>query len=276
MHGLPDCVVSSEREGNITHPPARLAPRQGLLNLPHRFNELHGIVVVLLDPCGHGQHVNVKNNVLRHESRFLRQKLISPSTDLHLPRLFRCLPCLIKSHDNDRRPIASRFTGLFQKHLLPLFQADRIDDWLSLDTLQTRLQDGPLRAVQDQRDARNLRLATYKIQKVRHAGLPVQKGLVKVDVDHVRAGLHLLPGHRHRLVEFPIPNQTRKLRGSGDIGSLSNRGEGSSCSNRVGFQPGQGRGWSGRTGDPRGHTCDGFSYRGNVIRRRPTAPSHHV
>ena len=46
-------------------PPLTLAPRQMLLDPPRRLDEIHRIIVVLLDPGRHRQDVRIENNIGR-------------------------------------------------------------------------------------------------------------------------------------------------------------------------------------------------------------------
>ena len=180
MHRLPNCRVSAKGEGYVAQPATRFTSWHRFFDFTNRLNKLHRIVVVLLNTCRHGQYIRIKNNILRRNSRFLRQQLIGSSADRHLPLRIRRLPLLIKRHDNNRRTIPANFFCLLQKYFLTLLKADRVHDRFSLNTLQPSLNYRPLRAVQNKGNARDFWLTPDEMKKARHACLPVQKSLVEI------------------------------------------------------------------------------------------------
>ena len=151
MHRLPDRVVAPEGEGNIADSPARFAARQGLFDFTDGLDELHRVPVVLFNARGHGQDVDVEDDILRGKSGFFGQKPVGPSADFHFSLPIGGLALLIKGHHDDRGSIAAGLPGLFQKSLLAFLKADRVHHRLALDTLQTGLKNRPFGAVQYQR-----------------------------------------------------------------------------------------------------------------------------
>ncbi len=98
---------------------------------------------------------------------------------------------------------------------------DGIDDALALDALQPGLDHRPLRAVDHDRHARDVRLARDEVEELRHRRLAVEHALVHVDVDDLRAALDLLLGHGQRLLVVAREDQLGKLRRAGDVGALA-------------------------------------------------------
>ncbi len=276
MHRLPDRVVPPEGEGDIADPAARLAPGQGLLDLPDRLDELHRIPVVLLNARCHGEDVHVKNDVLRGKSRLLGEKPVGPAADRHLPLAVRRLSLFIKRHDDDRRPVPADLPGLFEKRPLPLLQADRIHHRFALHAPETGLQHRPLGTVQNQRHPGNFRFAGHQVQEPCHARFAVQERLVEIDVDQVRPRLHLLAGHRHGFVKFSLLDQGGKPGRTGDIGPLPDRGERTARADRIRLQPAQYRGRRGRLGHPRRQPPHPTGDGRNVLRGRSATAAHHV
>ena len=110
--------------------------------------------------------------------------------DLALDRVG--LPRLVERHDDDAGAVAADEARLLQEVLFAFLQADRVDDRLALDALEARLDHRPLRAVDHDRHARDLRLGRDVVQERRHRLLGVEHAFVHVDVDDVRAAAHLV------------------------------------------------------------------------------------
>src|SRR5205814_8308811 len=66
------------------------------------------------------------------------------------------LALLVKRHHDDRGAVAVDRPRLAEEILFAFLEADRVDDPLTLDALETRLEDRPLRSVHHDRQARNL------------------------------------------------------------------------------------------------------------------------
>ena len=81
--------------------------------------------------------------------------------------------------------------------------------------------DRPLRAVDHERDARDLRLGGDVVQEVGHRPLGVEHAFVHVDVDQVRAAAHLIERHLRRAGVVARPDQPREPRRAGDVGPLA-------------------------------------------------------
>ncbi len=128
-----------------------------------------------------------------------------------------------------------------KKCFFALFQADRVDDRLALHAFQARFDDRPLRAVDHDRHAGNLRLGGQQIQKLRHHRFAVEQGFVEVHVEHIRAALDLLPGHAQSGFEVAVFNEPGEFLRAGDIGPLADHREIRFRPNRERFQPAQPR-----------------------------------
>ncbi|OPZ73175.1 MAG: hypothetical protein BWY82_01205 [Verrucomicrobia bacterium ADurb.Bin474] len=75
-------------------------------------------------------------------------------------------------------------TGMIAENILALLEADRIHDALALETLQPRLDHAPLRAVNHDRNPRQIGLGSDQVQEAGHAGLPIQHSFVEIHIDH--------------------------------------------------------------------------------------------
>ena len=87
------------------------------------------------------------------------------------------------------------------------------------------LQDRPLRAVDHDRHAIDVRLGGDQVQEARHHGFAVQQGVVHVHVDHAGAGFHLLARNGHRLVELLFANQAGEAARTRDVRPLAHHDE---------------------------------------------------
>jgi len=92
---------------------------------------------------GDGEDVQVEDHVLRRKPHFLRENVIRTSADLDLPLVAFGLAVFVERHHDSSRPVSPDDADPLPEELRTILKADRIDDPLSLQTLQTRLNDGP-------------------------------------------------------------------------------------------------------------------------------------
>jgi hypothetical protein len=209
----------NEKE-TLETPPEICAPAAGANPLAG-LDEVDGVVVVLFDAGGDGEDVRVEDDVLGRESRLLGEQLVGARADFGLARVGVGLPASSKGHHHHRRTVAARQPRLAQEFGLAFLHRDRVDDALALDALEAGLDDLPFRRVDHDRHARDVRLAGDQLEEALHRRLRVEHRLVHVDVDHLRAVLHLLAGDRQRIVEAAFENHPREGPRAGDVGPLA-------------------------------------------------------
>ena len=214
-------VVPAEAEGHIRHAARHLGARQVLLDPAGGVDEVHRVVVVLLDAGGNGKNIGVEDDVLGRKVHLVHQHPVGPLADLDLAGVGIGLAFFIKRHHHCRRTIAAQEFGLTLELVQALFHADGVHHRLALHAAQARLNHAPLGAVDHDGHARDVRLRGNQVQESHHGGLAVEHGLVHVDVDDLRAVFHLLTRHRQRLLELPVQNHARKGLGAGDVGALA-------------------------------------------------------
>jgi hypothetical protein len=90
------------------------------------------------------------------------------------------------------------------------FQRDRIDDRLALHAFQACLDHFPLRRVDHDRHARDVRFGGDQVQEAHHGRFRIEHGLVHVDVDDLRTVLDLLARDRKRFVELIVQDHAGK------------------------------------------------------------------
>ena len=222
MHCLAHRVVAAEGKRDVAHSARNLHQRHRRLDLPGGLDEVEGVAIVLLNAGGNGEDVGVEDDVLRRKADLFSEQFVGAAADGDLAVGFGCLSLLVKSHHHHCGPIPAHEPSLPEEFGLPLLQADRIDDPLSLHALQPRLQHAPSRAVNHDRHAGHIGLAGEKGEKLRHHRRAVEHPLIDVDVDDVGAVLHLLAGNAECLFVAIFFDQTGKGTGAGDIGAFAN------------------------------------------------------
>ena len=167
---------------------------------------------MLLHAGGDGEDVRIKNNVLRREADFPCQQIVRARANLDAALGVVGLALFVERHHHHRRTVAADQSRLFDKRLLAFLEAYRVDYSFALQTLEACLNDGPFRAVDHDRHARDIRLGGDQIQKPHHRRLGVEHALVHVDVDYLRAVLDLLPRNRERVLVLIVLDQLGKAR----------------------------------------------------------------
>ena len=222
MHRLAHRIVAAEGKRDVAHAARNLHQRHRRLDLPGGFDEVERVAIVLLDAGGNGEDIGIEDDVLRRKTDLFGEQFVGALADGNLPFGFGCLSLLIKRHHHHCRPIPPDEASLAEEFGLPLLEADRIHDPLSLHALQPRLQHAESRAVDHDRHAGHIGLAGEKREEFSHHGRAVEHPLIDVDVDDVGAVLHLLAGNAERLFVAIFFDQTGKGAGAGDIGAFAN------------------------------------------------------
>ena len=192
MNRFADDVVAAERERQIADAAADLHARTLFLDDPRRLDEVHRVVVVLLEPGRDGEDVGVEDDVGRIEVQLLGEQLVSTLADLHLARDSVGLPDLVEGHDDDAGAIALDGLGLLEEVLFPFLEADGVDDALALDALEPGFENGPLGAVDHHRHARDLGLGGDVVEEGRHGLLGIEHAFIHVHIDQICSTAHLI------------------------------------------------------------------------------------
>ncbi len=203
------------------------------------IDEIDRVVGVLLDAGGDREDVGVEDDVLGRKAHLVDQHAIGALADLRLARQRVGLALLVERHHHRGRAVAADQRGLALEFVGAFLQRDRVDDALALDALQAGLDHAPLRRVDHDRHAGDLRLAGDQVQEAHHRGLAVEHGLVHVDVDDLRAVLDLLPRDAQRVFVAALEHHARERLGAGDVGALADVDEQRFFIQRQRLQPGQ-------------------------------------
>ena len=135
------------------------------------------------------------------------------------------LTFFVERHHDHRRAVALHQLGVMAKRIFAFLHADGVDHRAALHALQARFDDFPFRRIDHHRHPGNVRLGGDEIQKFHHRRLGIEHRLVHVDVDDLRAALHLLARHVQRRVVIAGEYQARKGAGTRYIGTFANVNE---------------------------------------------------
>ncbi len=207
VHCLAHSVVAAKRKRNVADPTADTHARQVMFDPARCFNEIDRVIAVLLQAGRDRQDVRIENDVARGKMPLFDQQIVSARADIDFALKIVSLPSLIKSHHDSGRAVSSDRASMPQKFLLAVFQADGVHDGFSLHTLESGLDDGPLRTVDHDRDARDVRFAANQVQEANHRRFRIDHSFVHVHVEQVCAALHLLTRHSQRTFEIARQDQ---------------------------------------------------------------------
>ena len=168
--------------------------RAGLSDPLGRTDEVDAIVVVLFNARRDRKNVRVKYDVFGWETDVLGQDPIGTGADFDLAIFGIGLAAFVKGHEDDCGTISTTKGRLLAELLFAFFHGDRIDDGLALDALQARLDHLPLRTIDHDRHAGDVRLCRNQVQVIDHRLFAVDKAFIHVDVDDLRAIFDLLAG----------------------------------------------------------------------------------
>ena len=147
---------------------------------------------------------------------------------------------------------------------------------LALEALEPRLDHLPLRGVDHHRDPGDVGLGGDEVQEGPHRRGGVEQRLVHVDVDHLRAVLHLLARDLERRVVVAALDQLGELRRAGDVGALADVHEQRVGPDRERLEPGEPRVAAASRHGARRQALHRLRDGADVRRRRAAAPAHDV
>jgi hypothetical protein len=232
-------IVAAEAEAHVGNAARHLGVRQVLANPARRVDIVDGVVVVLVDAGGDGEHVRVEHDVLGRKPDAVDQQVITPAADSRLALEGVGLAFLVERHHDDRGAVTQDELRLAQERLLPFLERNRIDDRLALHALQAGLDDFPLRRVDHQRHARDVRLGSDEVQEAHHRRLRIEHRLVHVDVDDLCAARDLLARDLDRAREVAAQDQLGKRARAGHVRPLADVDEQRIVANRQRLETGE-------------------------------------
>ena len=165
---LADPVVAAERERKVGDAARNPHAGETLLDLSGCVDVCLRVARVLLDPGRDRQDVGVEDDVLGAEAGLLGEELVSSAADRHLALECVGLAGLVERHHHDGGPVLAHQASLLEEGFLAALEADRVAHTFALEALQAGLEDGPLGAVDHDRDAGDLGLGRDEVQKTGH------------------------------------------------------------------------------------------------------------
>ncbi len=191
MHGFAHGIVAAEAKGNVRESAAGTGTWAALLDDFDGFDEVDGVVVVLLHASSDGEHVEIEDDVLRIHAHLFGENFIGALSDGDFVVFGRGLALFVERHDDGRRAIAHDFFGLRAELVFTALEADRVDDALTLHAFEASFDDRPLGAVDHDRHLANIGLGGHEVEEASHAGFAVEHAFVEINIDDLRAFLDL-------------------------------------------------------------------------------------
>ena len=224
VHGFPDPIVASEREGEVADTAACLRIGQVLLYPTHGTDEIDGIGLMLFDARPDGKDVDVEDDVLRRKADG-GQQVVGSLSDGNLPFVGRGLPFLVEGHHDHRGSQASQLKSFGQKVLLSGFEADGVDDALALCVLQPGQDCRPVAAVNHQDGLRYGGFSADVSAEGLHFLSAVEHCVVHVDVDDRCPALYLIASHGECFAVLLLSDEAGELTGAGHVRPFPDVGE---------------------------------------------------
>ena len=198
VHRLAHRLVAAEGERQVGDAARNMRVRQFRADFSRRLDEGDAVAVVLLDAGRDGENVGVEHDVFRRKAGLFGQELVGARADRDFALERVGLALLVEGHHHDRRAIGAHEARLAQKRLFAFLHRDRVDQALALKAFQARLDDGEFRRIDHRRHAGDVGLGGDEIEEFDHRPFGVDKALVHIDVDDLRAVGHLVAGDRER------------------------------------------------------------------------------
>ena len=108
-------------------------------------DEVDSIAIMLLHTRTDSKNIRVEDNILRWETHFLGKNLISSISYLDTTFITCSLTLFIKAHHNNSCTKAQYILCMLDKSFFTFFQRNRVDNSLTLYTLQSRYNYLPIR-----------------------------------------------------------------------------------------------------------------------------------
>ena len=105
-------VVAAERERHVGHAAADLGVRQVLFDPARGLDEVHRVVVVLLDAGRDREDVRIEDDVFRREADLLHQNVVAALADIDLALIGVGLALFVERHHHRRRAVAPDQLGM--------------------------------------------------------------------------------------------------------------------------------------------------------------------
>mmetsp|Transcript_3747 Transcript_3747/g.9780 ORF Transcript_3747/g.9780 Transcript_3747/m.9780 type:complete len:609 (+) Transcript_3747:1365-3191(+) len=277
VHSLAELRVAAEGKRHVGDTAGDVAARERFPQNLRRLEEVDGVLVVLFDARGDGKNVGVENDVVAVEPDLIHQNPVRAGANPDLVLHRSGLAHLVERHDNHRRAVPLNDPRVPPELILAGLERNRVDDALPLQTLQPLLHHLELRRVHHDRHLRDVRLGREEVAEAAHGGVRVQQTLVEIDVDDLRAVLHLLDGDFQHLVIVPRDDVLLEGHGARHVAPLPNVDEFDHRGVEVeGLQPAEAQHRRQRLRDVRLDPLEALDDRGDVRRGGTATTANNV
>ena len=192
MHGFPHGIVSTKREGHVTHPTTYFGSWKIRLDPLCRQKKVYRIFAVLFHSRSNRENIGVKNDVLRVKFYLIYKHTIASLTDFYASLIGVGLAFFVKSHHHYGSTKFLNGLRLLDKFFLPVFEGNGVHNTLPLHTLQSCKDYAPLGTIDHDRNTADLWLRSDQIEEANHRKFPVEHPFVHADVDHLGTASHLI------------------------------------------------------------------------------------
>jgi len=127
-------------------------------------------------PVAMAKTLGLEDDLVRRQPHLLGQQSVGAATDFDLALDRVRLALLVVGHDDDRSPVSASRAARVRNSASPSLSEIEFTIGLPPMQRQPRLDDGPLRRVDDDRHAGNGRLGSDQIQEMGHRGFRVEQG----------------------------------------------------------------------------------------------------
>ena len=135
VYRLAHRIVAAEGERHIGYAAGYEGVRQAAFDFARGLDKVHGIVVVFLYACGHGENIWIENNVLGREADDAREDVIATGAYLYFARARVGLAGFVEGHDHHRRAVTPHQARLADEFFLAFLKADGVHHRFALHAL---------------------------------------------------------------------------------------------------------------------------------------------
>ena len=135
VHRFAYGVVAAKRKRNIADAAADARTWQVLFDPARRFDEIDGVIAMLVETRRDCQNVRIENDVVRGKPGLLRQQIVGARADFDLALEGVGLAFLVERHHDGGCAVSPDQLCMAQKFLFAVFQADRVHDGFALDDI---------------------------------------------------------------------------------------------------------------------------------------------
>ena len=249
-----------------------LAGGQRGLHRAHGFDRLHRAAGVRRVAGRAGEDERVEVQILLGDAVLPREQLVAASRHRELVRRLDRLSALVDAADDQRGAVTPGDGDDLLEALLAVLEIDRVDDRLALRVRERRLDGLLVRRVDHQRHAD---LLDQDLEEAAQVGHLVAVGLLRRDVDYVRASLHLRASDFRRLVPLLLRDQVAELLRAEHVGALADDDGSHVVGDLQRVHPGEGAAPP-RRDDARLQAWSDLREPGDVAAVRSAAAAHQV